>query len=47
MDFEQFFADKLDALRTEARYRVFAEIERRVGRFLSVVRSFGSDWIAD
>ncbi len=33
MDFEQFFADKLDALRTEGRYRVFAEIERRVGRF--------------
>jgi 5-aminolevulinate synthase len=33
MDYQQFFVDRLAALKREGRYRVFAEIERRAGRF--------------
>ena len=33
MDFETFFRDELDGLRREGRYRVFADLERQVGRF--------------
>jgi 5-aminolevulinate synthase len=33
MDYEGFFADKVAALKTEGRYRVFADLERRVGQF--------------
>jgi 5-aminolevulinate synthase len=33
MDFEGFFRTRLDALRAEGRYRVFAELERQAGRF--------------
>ena len=33
MDYEGFFTGRLDALRAEGRYRVFAELERRCGRF--------------
>ncbi len=33
MDYESFFAERLDALRAEGRYRVFAELERRCGGF--------------
>jgi hypothetical protein len=33
MDYEGFFRKRLDALRAEGRYRVFAELERRCGRF--------------
>lgn len=33
MDYQQFFADRVNALRREGRYRVFAELERRAGHF--------------
>src|SRR6266403_3786101 len=33
MDYDSFFLQRLDALRAEGRYRVFADLERRCGRF--------------
>jgi len=33
MDYDAFFQQRLDALRAEGRYRLFAELERRCGRF--------------
>src|SRR6201997_3208311 len=33
MDYQRFFRKRLDALRAEGRYRVFADLERRCGRF--------------
>ena len=33
MDYEGFFSERLDALHAEGRYRVFADLERRCGRF--------------
>jgi 5-aminolevulinate synthase len=33
MDYESFFKERLDALRAGGRYRVFADLERRCGRF--------------
>jgi 5-aminolevulinate synthase len=33
MDHEQFFKTRLDALRAEGRYRIFADLQRRAGAF--------------
>ena len=33
MDYENFFAGKIDELKTEGRYRFFADLERQAGRF--------------
>ena len=33
MDFDTFFKERLDALHSEGRYRVFADLERRRGDF--------------
>ena len=33
MDYEGFFRERLDALHAEGRYRLFADLERRCGRF--------------
>ena len=33
MDFDSFFKERLDALHSEGRYRIFADLERQCGRF--------------
>ncbi|MCC6470063.1 MAG: 5-aminolevulinate synthase [Alphaproteobacteria bacterium] len=38
MDYDHFFRQSLQALRHEGRYRVFAELERRAGRFPRALR---------
>jgi 5-aminolevulinate synthase len=38
MKFDAFFAEKLDGLRKEGRYRVFADLERRNGDFPRAIR---------
>ena len=41
MDYESFFEGQLDALRNEGNYRVFANLERRVGDFPRARRRTG------
>jgi 5-aminolevulinate synthase len=43
MDFQKFFADKLEGLHKEGRYRVFADLERRAGMFPRALRYTGED----
>src|SRR3954453_15957678 len=33
MDFDDFFRARVEALHSEGRYRIFADLERRAGRF--------------
>ena len=35
MDYDNFFAGRVDALKAEGRYRVFADLERNAGDFPS------------
>ena len=37
MDYEQFFAGKIDELENEGRYRIFADLERQAGAFPSAL----------
>ena len=43
MDFEAFFAEKLDELHSDGRYRVFADLERRAGHFPKAFRHVGDN----
>ena len=38
MDYERFFADRIDDLKKEGRYRVFADLERQSGGFPRAIR---------
>ena len=46
MDFEQFFQSRLQGLKDEGRYRVFADIERQKGSFPKAA-CHGSDGVQD
>jgi 5-aminolevulinate synthase len=46
MDHEKFFAEAVSALRSEGRYRVFADLERHAGNFPSAT-SHGEDGTAE
>ena len=42
MNYERFFADAIDGLRSEGRYRIFAELERHAGDFPHATSYTGS-----
>ena len=42
MDYERYFAEALDGLRSEGRYRIFAELERHAGDFPHATSHTGS-----
>ena len=46
MNYDQFFADKVAALKVEGRYRVFADLEREAGNF-PTAKNYQKDGTAD
>ena len=46
MNYDQFFADKVAALKAEGRYRVFADLEREAGNF-PAAKNYQNDGTAD
>jgi 5-aminolevulinate synthase len=43
MDYQRFFADQIAGLRSEGRYRIFADLERRAGDFPHATYHKGAD----
>jgi hypothetical protein len=47
VDYERVFNERLDALRAEGRYRIFADLERRCGpypRIAALVTALSDVW---